>query len=57
MLEFSAPESIRAEVEYRQSRAKELARPVEESLTWLPKLFRRHRDSDRPDSKATRLAA
>jgi hypothetical protein len=54
MLEYSAPESIRAEVEYRQARAKELARPVA-PLIRLPKLFRRHRD-DR-DVKAPRHAA
>jgi hypothetical protein len=54
MLEYSAPESIRAEVEYRQARAQELARPMG-SLVRLPKLFRWHRD-DR-DRKAPRHAA
>ena len=59
MLEFSAPESLRAEIEYRQARARELAdRPsVEQDHTWLPKLFRRHRASDDHDPKAARHAA
>ena len=58
MLEFSAPESVRAEIEYRQQRARELARPVgEHSVTWLPKLFRRHRASDAYDGKAAHRAA
>jgi hypothetical protein len=56
MLEYSAPESIRAEVEYRQSRAKELARPMG-SLSRLPRLFKWHRHSDDRDPKAARHAA
>lgn len=63
MLEFSAPESLRAEIEYRRSRATELARPAvaastgAESEGWLRKLFHRHPDSDPYDEKAARLAA
>ncbi|WP_157494992.1 hypothetical protein [Kutzneria sp. 744] len=58
MLEYSAPESIRAEVEYRQARARELARPIaEHAPIRLPKLFRRHRASDDHDPKAARHAA
>ena len=58
MLEFSAPESLRAEMEYRRTRAKELARPaVAHEVSWLPRVFRRHRESDRYDAKAQHLAA
>jgi len=65
MLEFSAPESLRAEIEYRQARARELARPVsaehdssrEGSLAWLPRLFHRHGPSDGHDRKAGHRAA
>jgi hypothetical protein len=58
MLEYSAPESIRAEVEYRQARARELARHSWEQPSWVSRLFHhRRRESDQPDAKVTRLAA
>jgi len=59
MLEFSAPESLRAEIEYRQARARELAQPVsaKESPTWLARLFHWHEDSDGHDGKAGHRAA
>ena len=64
MLEYSAPESLRAEIEYRRERARQLARPAplvdsprEGSLAWLPRLFHRHGASDRDDGKAGRRAA
>lgn len=58
MLEFSAPESLRAEMEYRQCRARQLARPaVTGTPGWLARLFHREQDSDRYDSKAVRRAA
>jgi hypothetical protein len=60
MLEFSQPEAIKAEVEYRQARAKEMAHHYswEHSPTWLPRLFRRHRGtSEVHDENVDRLAA
>jgi hypothetical protein len=56
MLEYSAPESIKAEVEYRQVRARELARPMGRVVR-LPRLFRWHRSSDGHDVKVARHAA
>lgn len=60
MLEFSAPESLRAEIEYRQARARQLAQPASaryESPSWLSRLFHRHDDSDQHDRKAAHRAA
>jgi hypothetical protein len=58
MLEYSSPESLRAEMEYRRARASQLARPVRGATPgWLAKLFHRHPESDRYDAKATRRAA
>ncbi|MFI9385584.1 hypothetical protein [Kutzneria sp. NPDC052558] len=59
MLEYSTPESIRAEVEYRQARARELAQPLsaKESPTWLSRLFHRDDDRDQYDGKAHHRAA
>jgi hypothetical protein len=60
MLEYSAPESMRAEIEYRRQRARELARPMwieQEVPSLLSWLFRRHGTSDGHDGKAAHRAA
>jgi hypothetical protein len=59
MLEFSSPESLRAEMEYRRVRATQLAHPARSTAPgWLARLFHRHpEDGDRYDAKAVRCAA
>ena len=57
MLEWSSPESLKAEIAYRQQRARELARSTRSGKperSWLSRL-RKH--SDLPDSEVGRRAA